>query len=152
MQITRKSVCRYIRNSAPFCHSLAYLSDPGRHARCLPSTMCWMLASNVLMSNLDIFLFPTGPAHLTRPPTYLISRVPREGLALQLPYFVVWVGHTHLKIFQTMQKHSHIKKLKKFAWVTIFCLTTHFWGVGGPKADQFFRNIPECVVHYFSVL
>ena len=57
-------------------------------------------------------------------------------------YFAAWVGHTHLKILETMSKpRPHQESFGgKCAWATIFCPTTQFGGVGGPFAGHFFHN------------
>ena len=96
-----------------FCHSLAYLSDPGRRARCC----------NI---QLDIFDFP----HYTRPPTHLIP-ISQRG------------GHTHLKILQTMPKtRSHQESFKNSCVGGNFLphYTDSFGGSARRKPATFFKT------------
>ncbi len=82
--ISSKVCLRQIQNSAPF------FVTPWPTSRTLVDVLdvlCLRARCSQAMYNLqilDIFLFPAGPAHSTRLPTHLI-RVPKEGLALQLP-------------------------------------------------------------------
>ncbi len=149
VQITRKAVCRQIRNSVPFfvtpwptSRTLVDLLDVFRlRARCSQAMLNFQI--------LDIFNFPRAP------PTHLI-KVPKEGLALHLPISPRGWATPTLKSFKLCQKHAHIKKvLNKIVWLTIFCPTTQFCRVAGPFAGHFFQNVPECALnhlHYFSVL
>ncbi len=81
VQITRKSVCRQIRNVF-FTTPVDMLNVLRLRARCSQAM------SNLLI--LDILYFPANPAHSTMPPTHLI-RVPKEGL-LHVHVFSVWVA------------------------------------------------------------
>ncbi len=102
MQITRKSVCRKIRNLAPFFVTpsrtpLVDMLDVLRlRARCSQA-----------MSNLQI-LDIFGPRHALNKGTCTKRRTGASST-----YFSMWVGHTHLKILHTMPKtHPHQERFE----------------------------------------
>ena len=135
VQITRTSICRQIRNSAPFfvtpwptSRTLEDLLDVLRlHARCSQA-----------MSNLQILETFDFPRAL---PTHLI-RVPKEGLALRLPILLRGWATPTLKSFKLCLKHAHIRKLWKTCVGDNFCPTMHT--VCRPKAGHFLECFHNC--------
>ncbi len=145
MQITRKSFCCQIRNSAPFFVT--------------PWPTSWTLVDvlsarcSQAMSNsqiLDIWDFPwallTQPCHP--------HRVPNEGLALQLPISLCEWATLTLKSFKICQKHAHIKKVLKkiLCGRTFFRPTTQLWGGRRAERLSFFSGCQKVCHESFALL
>ncbi len=102
MQITRKAVCRQIRNSAPFIvtpwptsRTLVDVLDVLRlRARCSQAMFNFQI--------LDIFDF-RGPRPLDMT-AHALNKGNKRRTGASSTYLSAWVGHTHLKILQTMPK------------------------------------------------
>ncbi len=149
VQIRRKSVCRQIRNSAPFLSLPQTLVDV---LDVLSLCARWSQAMSVQLANSGNFLFPAGPAHSTRAPAHLIKET-----CASATHFTVWVGYTHYKILQTMLKtRPNQERFENTCVGDNFCPTTQFWGVGGPKAGHFFSEClwvcPEWIALLLSAL
>ncbi len=98
------------------------------------------------------FLISSGPRPLDLP-AHALNKGTKRRAGASSTYFSAGVGHTHLKILQTMAKtRPHQESFENIAWPTIFCPTTQFCRVTGLFAGHIFQNVPECVLNHFSAL
>ncbi len=107
--------------SSIFCHSLAYLMDPGRHA-------IWLRCSQAMHNLLILAFFDFSSVHWPWPRNRHAAKKGTNwcGRTGVQQFFFCEQATLNLKSFNQCQKHSHIKKFwKKCAWGTFqFCPTT----------------------------
>ncbi len=116
-------------------------------ARCLQAMLNFQI--------LDIFDFPRArPLDLT---AHALIKGTKRRAGASSTYFSAWVGHTHLKILQTMpQTRPHQESFEKNGVAGNFMPDhTVLLGRRAVCRPLFFQNVPECALnhlHYFSVL